>query len=185
MIVENSKVISLTYELRLNTENADITEKVDSQNPMTFLYGHGNLLPEFEANLNGKKTGDTFSFSLSPDKAYGVASDEAIIDLPISVFEVNGQVDTELLQIGRAIPMMDQEGNRLNGTVVNLEKESVKMDFNHPLAGETLFFNGEITDIREATEEEIQHGHVHGEGGHQHGCGDENCEPTPGCGCGH
>ena len=99
--------------------------------------------------------------------------------------DLEGNPDNDLLKIGNMIPMMDQEGNRLNGKVVKVEGETVTMDFNHPLAGETLFFAGEVLDIREASEEELQHGHVHNHGSHSHGCDDGSCEPHSGCGCGH
>ena len=185
MIIENNKVVTLSYELRLKSETGEVAEKTDGTNPFVFLYGHGNLLPTFEANLSGKKVGENFSFSLTPEEAYGVVTPEAVVDLPLTIFQADGQTDHELLKIGNTIPMMDQEGNRLNGKVVKVETETVTMDFNHPLAGETLFFSGEVNDIREATEEELQHGHVHGAGGHQHGCDDDSCQPSSGCGCGH
>lgn len=185
MIIENNKVISLTYELRLKNENGEVAEKVDSGNPFVFLFGHGNILPKFEENLAGKKVGDAFGFRLSPEEGYGEQTAEAIVDLPMNIFQVEGNPDNDLLKIGNMIPMMDQEGNRLNGKVVKVEAETVTMDFNHPLAGETLFFAGEVLDIREASEEELQHGHVHNHGSHSHGCDDGSCEPHSGCGCGH
>ncbi len=185
MIIENNKVVSLTYELRLKNASGEVAEKVDIYNPFVFLYGHGNIIPGFESNLSGKKVGDSFSFCLSPEEAYGMVSQEAIVDLQISIFQVDGQTDHDMLKIGNSIPMMDQEGNRLTGKVLKVEAENVTMDFNHPLAGETLYFNGEVTDIREATETELQHGHVHNHGTHNHACDDSGCEPLAGCGCGH
>jgi len=185
MIIENNKVVTLTYELRLKSASGEVAEKVDTNNPFVFLFGHGNIIPGFESNLSGKKVGDSFSFSLSPDEAYGMVSQEAIVDLQINIFQVDGQTDHDMLKIGNSIPMMDQEGNRLNGKVLKVEAENVTMDFNHPLAGETLHFTGEVTDIREATETELQHGHVHSHGTHNHGCDDSVCEPHAGCGCGH
>ena len=105
------------------------------------------------------------------------------------VFEVDGEFDSEMVKEGNAIPMMDGEGNRLNGVVVEVGADIVKMDFNHPLAGDDLFFSGTIVEIREATAEELEHGHIHGEkaGGCGEGCGDGEgggCG-SQGCGCGH
>ncbi len=188
MVIENNRVVSLTYELRLKNEDGKIAENVDSGSPFVFLFGHGNLLPEFESKISGMKVGDSFSFKLMPDEAYGMISDEAIVELPISIFNSDGEDASNLLQIGNSIPMMDNEGNRLNGKVVSVEGETVTMDFNHPLAGEVLFFKGEVMEIREASETELQHGHIHEHGHHHahHGsCDSGGCEPTPGCGCGH
>ncbi len=170
MIKEN-KVVSLTYELRVNDEKGEVVEKVEKTSPLTFLYGKGNLLPDFEANLEGLKEGDDFKFKLEPEKAYGQVSNEAIVELPKNIFEVEGKIDENLLKVGNTIPMQDNSGNRLNGIVLEVGDDTVKMDFNHPLAGDTLFFNGEVTEIRSATEEEISHGHVHQGGSHPCGGG--------------
>ncbi len=168
-MIKKNKVVSLTYELRVNDEEGEIVEKVEKNSPLTFLYGRGNLLPDFEENLKGLDKGDEFSFKLEPEKAYGEASEEAVVDLPKNIFEVDGKIDPKLLEVGNNIPMQDNSGNRLNGVVVEVDEETVKMDFNHPLAGDTLFFKGEVTELRNATEEEVNHGHVH-EGGN-HPCG--------------
>jgi FKBP-type peptidyl-prolyl cis-trans isomerase SlyD len=101
------------------------------------------------------------------------------------VFEVDGQIDETLMAIGNMVPMMDSEGRRLNGKVIAIEGDAVKMDFNHPMAGNDLHFKGQIMEVREATEEELSHGHVHG---HGNGCGcgsdKENCDDHSGQGCG-
>ena len=165
-MIEKNKVVSLTYELRLDDENGEIIEKVEDKSPLTFLYGRGNLLPDFEENLKGMKKGDEFNFKLEPEKAYGEVTEEAIVELPKNIFEVDGKIDPNLLKIGNNIPMQDNSGNRLNGVVVEVDDETVKMDFNHPLAGDTLFFKGEVKGIRNATEEEVNHGHVHKGGSH-------------------
>jgi FKBP-type peptidyl-prolyl cis-trans isomerase SlyD len=171
MIKEN-KVVSLTYELRINDEQGEVVEKVEKASPLTFLFGRGNLLPDFEANLKGLKEGDAFRFKLEPDKAYGEVSEEAVVDLPRNIFEVEGKIDDTLLEVGNSIPMQDNSGNRLNGIVIGVGDDSVKMDFNHPLAGETLYFEGEVAGIREASNEELSHGHVHQGGAHP--CGGES-----------
>ncbi len=170
MTIKENKVVSLTYELRVNDEKGEVVEKVEQNAPLTFLFGRGNLLPDFEANINGLKKGDPFSFMLEPEKAYGQVSEEAIVDLPKNIFEVEGKIDENLLKVGNNIPMQDNSGNRLNGIVLEIGDDAVKMDFNHPLAGDTLFFEGEVCNIRKATEEEVSHGHVH-QGGGAHPCG--------------
>ncbi len=81
---------------------------------------------------------------------------------------VEGKIDPEMLRIGNVIPMQDNQGNPLEGLVIGVDEASVKMDFNHPMAGKTLHFAGTIIDLRDATEEELSHGHVHGAHGHHH-----------------
>lgn len=158
MIVEKNKVISLSYELKVNGKTV---ETVGADSPLMFLFGVGNLLPKFEENLDGLKLNEDFNFELLAGDAYGAVREDAIVDVPLQAFEVDGQIDRELLKEGASIPMLDQQGNRLNGRIITFNEEIVKMDFNHPLAGNDLHFNGKIVEIREATEDEIQHGHVH------------------------
>jgi FKBP-type peptidyl-prolyl cis-trans isomerase SlyD len=176
MVIENDKVVSVIYELKLAHGDKEIIEKVNPNRPLMFLYGRGNLLPKFESHLNGKKMGDQFDFVLTSEDAYGEFSNEAIVDIPKSIFSVDGEVDDNLLVLGNMIPMMDQSGNKFNGKVLELNTESVKMDFNHPLAGKSLHFKGEIVGIREATNEELEHGHLHGNQNGCEGCNSSDCE---------
>jgi FKBP-type peptidyl-prolyl cis-trans isomerase SlyD len=184
MVVADKKVVSLVYELRKDSQQGEVIEVVTAENPLTYIAGSGNLLPRFEAQLNGLKTGDRFGFLLEASDAYGEVNAQAIVDVPLEVFMVDGALDEELVQVGNTIPMRDQEGRRLNGIVKEVGTEAVKMDFNHPLAGDNLFFSGSVTEIREATEEELAHGHVHGQGhshSHDEECSDGECGS---CGCG-
>lgn len=186
MEVTKDKVVSVTYELRKDSSQGEIVETVTEEKPLIFLYGAGGLLPKFEENLNGLSKGEQFAFELSAEEAYGEVNRDAIINVPMQAFEINGQVDEGLLSVGNVIPMQDTNGNKLNGIVLERNTENVKMDFNHPLAGDKLYFQGKISDIRDATEEELQHGHAHYTGscegcdcndeeGHQHGHGGCNC----------
>jgi FKBP-type peptidyl-prolyl cis-trans isomerase SlyD len=118
------------------------------------------MLEKFEENIKGLQQGDQFDFMIPSDEAYGQASDDAVVDLPLNVFEIEGEVDYDLLKVGNYIPMQDQQGNRLDGIVLEVGDEKVKMDFNHPLAGDDLFFQGEVLDVREATQDEINQGHA-------------------------
>ncbi len=161
MIVSQNTVVSLSYELRVNDKGGEIVEKVDRMSPLTFLFGKGSLLPKFEDNLAGLKVGDSFDFNLVSADAYGEFDDNSIIKVPMQAFQIDGKVDYELVKVGNKIPMQDSDGHRLTGTVKVIDTDAVTMDFNHPLAGNNLFFKGEITDIREATEEEMMHGHIH------------------------
>ena len=198
MIAEKNNVVSIVYELRTGSKEGEVVESLTPANPLTFLFGTGGLLPKFEENLNGLKSGDSFEFLLHSEDAYGPVVENAIVDVPQSVFEVDGKIDENLMKIGTMVPMMDAEGRRLNGKVIAHVGDAVKMDFNHPMAGNDLFFKGEVTDVRSATDEELSHGHVHqaggcGCGGSESGeCSPENCEDDDcksdgqggSCGCG-
>ncbi|MFC2080267.1 peptidylprolyl isomerase [Bacteroidota bacterium] len=188
MEIIKDKVVSITYELRKDAVDGSVVEQVSLENPLTFIFGTGGMLPKFEENLGGKKAGDDFKFGLKSEDAYGPVVENAVVDVPIEVFKVDGEVDKNILQLGTMVPMMDNSGNRLNGMVVDIQDEAVKMDFNHPMAGKDLFFEGKITEVREATEEELSHGHVHGNGGCASGsCDDGSCDDNQGggCSCGH
>jgi FKBP-type peptidyl-prolyl cis-trans isomerase SlyD len=170
MIIDANKVVSLTYELQVDDENGErmLVEKVERDNPMVFLFGVSGLPEQFEANIAGMNEGDTFEFSIDAEEGYGEFDEEAVVNLPKNIFQVDGQIDHEMLQVGNFIPMTNQEGHRLQGKVVEVSEDSVLMDFNHPLAGLNMHFRGEIVGVREASAEELAHGHVHGEGGHHH-----------------
>jgi FKBP-type peptidyl-prolyl cis-trans isomerase SlyD len=168
MEIGNNKVVSLTYELRENNAEGDIIQKVEKEEPFVYLFGVGSLLPEFENNLAGLKAGNSFNFALSPENAYGGFDETAIIDLPKNIFEIDGVIEEGLLMVGNQITMQDHEGNPIDGIVMEVKENEVKMDFNHPLAGLDLHFSGEILEVREATKEEIHHGHAHGAHGHHH-----------------
>ena len=170
MKIEPNSVVSLTYELRVEDQQGeeDLIETVEADQPMVFLYGLSGLPPQFEAEIEGMQTGDEFKFTIAPEEGYGKFDPDAVVDLPLSLFVVDGQVDPDLLQEGNLIPMTDNEGNHLQGRVMEVGDENVKMDFNHPLVGKSMYFKGQITGVRSATAEEIAHGHAHGEGGHAH-----------------
>ncbi|RTQ51399.1 peptidylprolyl isomerase [Hymenobacter gummosus] len=170
MQIADHKVVTLTYDLSVTNDEQEkqLVEKAEADSPMVFLFGMSGLPEEFEDQLKGKQPGDAFSFSLTPEQGYGEYDQDALVDLPKQVFEVDGNVDAEMLQVGNYLPMSDNHGNHLQGKVVYVGNDTVKMDFNHPLAGMTMHFEGKVVDVRDASQEELDHGHVHGEGGHHH-----------------
>lgn len=164
MNIEKDKVVSVDFELKLNDENGDVIEKTEENKPLTFLFGHGNLLDSFEDQITGKQPGDSFAFGLKCEDAYGERRDDMIVDLPKTVFHnENGELMEDILKKDNFIPMRDEQGNVLQGRVVEIKEEEVNMDFNHPLAGSDIYFQGNVKDVREATAEELEHGHVHDE----------------------
>jgi FKBP-type peptidyl-prolyl cis-trans isomerase SlyD len=168
MQIEKNKVVSLTYELKYDSALGETIEVADKRDPLIFLFGNGGMLPKFEENLSKMKSGDHFEFLLSKDDAYGDFTDEAIVELSKDIFLIEGEIDDEMLKPGSFIPMQDQDGHPLQGKVISVDEKNVKMDFNHPMAGKNLHFTGEIVEVRDASDEELSHGHVHGHGGHQH-----------------
>jgi FKBP-type peptidyl-prolyl cis-trans isomerase SlyD len=195
MEIVKNRMVTLTYDLRLDDQNGDMIEQATSERPLQFVYGAGQMLPKFEAQLAGLKQGQNFQISLTKFDAYGEVNEDAIVELPLEVFMVDGKFDNDLVTIGNTVPMMTGDGQRLNGIVLEVTDQMVKMDFNHPLAGEDLHFEGEIIEVRDASDEEIaalfsQGGCGCGSGG----CGGGECDTHDhdhehhhhgggGCGC--
>ncbi len=155
MKIEKNKMVSLIYELREYDSDGRIIEALDESRPLSFVYGTGRLLPFFESNINALNTGDHFKFSLASGMAYGDRREEMIVDVPISVFKTDGKLNEDICRVGNEVPMMDSEGNPLNGIINEISDTFVKMDFNHPMAGVDLYFSGKILEVRNATVEEI------------------------------
>ncbi len=172
MIIDKDKVVSVNYTLssRKNKSDAeDIVERTQAGNPFTFLFGHGGIIEGFEINLKGKKVGDTFDFRIEPANAYGEFNEKYMIPVPIEAFKnESGEIDRTVLTVGKTLPMQDNQGNHLHGVIKEVKLDVVIMDFNHPMAGLELHFIGEVLEIRPASAEELDHGHVHGPGGHHH-----------------
>ena len=163
MQIDNNKVVLLSYEPKI--ESGEVVDSAEPNDPFAFIHGIGQTLEAFDANLKGLKIGDNFQFSLEAEDAYGNVVDENIVTIPKDAF---GDMPKEELVEGAELPMQDNQGNHFYGTVVEVNPNDVLMDFNHPLAGEKLYFSGSVVGIREATPDELAHGHVHGQGGHHH-----------------
>jgi len=180
MTIVKDKMVSLTYSLRLDGKDGEIFETTAKENPLVFLYGAGMMLPAFESGLINKKAGDAFEIEIAAADGYGEINEDAIVDLPKHIFQVEGKFDEELVTPGNSVPMMSSNGQRMEGLVISVDDSTVKMDFNHPLAGEDLHFTGEILEVRDATEEELISAYNAG-GGCSGGCSGGSCESS-GCG---
>lgn len=181
MKIGEKTFVSLSYTLKVAGEVVDSTT---AEHPLEFVYGAGYLLPKFEENIKGLEKGDKFAFTLQAAEGYGEVVAVAITDLPKSVFMIDGAIEEGLLEIGNQIPMSTADGQRLVGFVREVGNDTVKMDFNHPMAGKTLDFSGEIVGVREATDQDMMYG-MAAAGGCNCGCGDDcNCDDSQGCGCG-
>lgn len=180
MRISANKYVAVIYDLNVGEgEERELMEKATREVPLKFIYGTGMMIPAFEDALAGLESGDQFDFSLTPENAYGEYNEDHVLELPKNIFEIDGKFDSEMVKEGNTIPMMDADGHRMNGSVLEVKKNVVVMDFNHPLAGETLHFKGEVVDVHEPTAEEIAAmtssscgGGCEGCGG---GCGDHEC----------
>ncbi|WP_102406722.1 FKBP-type peptidyl-prolyl cis-trans isomerase [Parabacteroides bouchesdurhonensis] len=184
MKITANKFVAVTYDLNVGEgEERELMERATAEVPLKFIYGTGMMLPAFEDALKGLEVGDSFNFSIAPANAYGEYVEEHVIDLPKNIFEVEGKFDAEMIKEGNTVPMMDSNGNRMNGSVLEIKEDIVVMDFNHPLAGETLHFNGKVIDVHEATAEEIAAMTASADGC---GCGCDDCgeHGHDSCGCG-
>ena len=171
-----NKYVAVIYDLNVGEgEERELMEKATREVPLKFIYGTGMMIPAFEDALAGLESGDQFDFSLTPENAYGEYNEDHVLELPKNIFEIDGKFDSEMVKEGNTIPMMDADGHRMNGSVLEVKKDVVVMDFNHPLAGETLHFKGEVVDVHEPTAEEIAAMTSSSCGGGCEGCG---------CGCG-
>ncbi|MBD8348448.1 MULTISPECIES: peptidylprolyl isomerase [unclassified Dysgonomonas] len=185
MKISPNKFVSLSYDLNVGEgDEKELMEKATPEQPLEFIFGTNSMLEAFEKNVDGLAEGDSFDFILTPDQAYGEYDDEHLVDLPKNIFEVDGKMDESVVFEGNTIPMMDSNGNRLNGSVVSVSDDVVKMDFNHPLAGETLHFTGNVLSIREASAEEIAALFAPQGGGCGSGCGCGSSDDSEGCGSG-
>ena len=181
MNISINKMVTLSYILRADDKAGDLIEQTSEESPLKFVFGLGSMLPMFESNLVGSKQGDNFEMTLKAKDAYGEIDEEAIVELSKDIFVIDGVFDNERFQVGNQVPMQSSNGQRLNGTIVSVDDSTLTMDFNHPLAGIDLHFEGNIIEVREATEEELAP--MMGCGCGSGGCG-SGCETEDSCGSG-
>lgn len=170
MKVEKDKVVAVAYSLKVDDGESgqELFETVTEDQPFYFLFGHENIFPKMEEALKGKQSGEEFSVFIDFDNGYGDYDDSKKVIIPKARFKEEGKKNKDLLRIGSVIPMKDDKGNQMYGEVIKVDYMGVHMDFNPPLAGFDLFFEGKIVAIRDAEPVEIEHGHVHGPDGHHH-----------------
>jgi FKBP-type peptidyl-prolyl cis-trans isomerase SlyD len=177
MQIDYNKMVSLIYQLREKNADGRVLEELKEMKPLKFVFGTGKLLPAFEANILTLSSGDQFTFHLNAENAYGSRREDMIIDVPISVFEKEGKVDENICIVGNEVPMVDGAGNPFYGTINEISADSVRMDFNHPMAGIDLYFSGKILEVREPSVEELT-----AENNSCSGCtGHDNSECGGGC----
>ncbi len=158
--VADNVVVSIAYQLTL--DDGDVLDSASASEPLIYLQGAGNIIPGLETELSGLNVGDSKQVTVAPGKAYGEVDPNEFQLVPRTLFPENLE-----LEVGMGLRLVDQStGQPLEAYVSELHEDKVLLDFNHPLAGETLTFDVEIVALRQATDEEIAHGHAHT--GHQH-----------------
>jgi FKBP-type peptidyl-prolyl cis-trans isomerase SlyD len=161
MQVAADKVVVIHYTLK--NAAGQVLDSSEGGDPLAYIHGSGNIIPGLEEALEGKVAGDRLNVSIAPDKAYGMHSAELVQQVPKRAFQGVGQV-----QEGMRFTAQTEHGPR-QVVVTRVIGDMVTVDGNHPLAGQTLNFDVEIAEVRDASQEELEHGHVHGPGGHHHG----------------
>jgi len=160
MNIEKNRVVRFHYSVA--ESGGTELESSQGREPLAFLHGHGGIIPGLEQALEGKAAGDHVEVTVAPGQAYGERREGLIQRVPKKHFK------DARLRPGQTVVLNTQQGPRMV-TVQKVGMSVVDIDLNHPMAGKTLDFKIDVVDVREASEEEIAHGHVHGDGGHQHG----------------
>lgn len=139
--------IELNYSLYLDHIKGELIERTSKEDPFSFIFKEDEMLIEFENRIEGLSIGEKFSFALSKEEAYGTYDDERVVEFDKSVFLIDGELDEEAIAEGEVVPMQDEDGHELEGFIIENKKQTVVIDFNHPLAGENLYFEGEVLKI--------------------------------------
>lgn len=156
MQVADNMAVSIHYTLT-DDKGQELDSSVNSE-PLEYLHGKGNIIPGLESSLSGKSVGDKFTVRIEAENAYGERHDEMVQVIPRSMFE-----GVDQLEVGMQFHADVSSGPGVV-TIIDIEGDNITIDGNHPLAGEALTFDVEVTNIREASNDELEHGHIHGEG---------------------
>jgi len=160
MQISKHKAVAIEYTL--TNDSGEVIDSSEGQDPLSYLHGAGNLISGLEQALEGKSAGDELKVTIAPEDAYGEHVEELIQKVPRDRFE-----GADELEVGMRFHASSDHGETLV-TITEVTDDEVTVDGNHPLAGETLHFEVKIVDVRDASAEEIDHGHIHGPGGHDH-----------------
>lgn len=161
MNVQKDAVVTIDYELK--DEAGEVLDTSQNNGELAYLHGHDNIVEGLEEALEGKAPGENVEATVEPDKGYGQYTDSLVFS--VGRDRLPQDVDLEL---GMQFEARSQDGQRQIVTLTKIGDDEVTLDGNHPLAGQTLHFNVTVKEVRSATDDELQHGHAHGDGGHQH-----------------
>lgn len=159
IISENAAVL---FHYTLTDENGTQLDSSKGKDPLAYLHGHNNIIPGLENAMEGKQAGDVMVVTIEPADAYGERQEQMVQEVPRKSFQADD------IKVGMRFEAQSPNGGSLSVVITEVTDETVTVDGNHPLAGKALTFDVRIDSVREASEEELTHGHVHGAGGHQH-----------------
>ena len=145
--VQHGAQVEVAYTLRANGPEGEELETCQEESPFVFRMVAEEALEAFEKALLGKRVGEPFELTIACDDAYGEETDEEVLSFPKSTFMVDGKLDEEVMQAGEVVPLSDDEGNEIVGMVVEVKADAVLVDFNHPLAGLDLHFEGVVVGV--------------------------------------
>jgi len=160
MTIAKHKVVAIDY--KLTDGQGNLIDTSEGQGPLYYIQGIGNLIPGLESKLEGRNIGDQLQVVVAPKDAYGEKMDNLLQVVPRAQFE-----NADQIEVGMQFEV-EAEGGEIVVTVTKVDADNVTVDGNHPLAGVELHFDVTVKEIRDASQEEIAHGHVHGPGGHHH-----------------
>ena len=161
MKIDDKTVVSIHY--KLTNDKGDVLDSSEGKDPLVYMHGTHSLIDGLEKELKGKQAGDKFDVTVQPEEGYGVVNPEMVQEVPRAAFQ-----GVDDIQVGMQFEAKSPEGHTQLITIEEVKEESVRVNANHPLAGEVLHFNVSVEDVRVATAEELEHGHAHGPGGHSH-----------------
>ncbi len=160
LTVQDGQIVAMEYTLKVDGDVADTSE---GREPLAYLHGAGNIIPGLEREMLGMVVGESKDVVVAAADAYGEEDDQAFMDVP------RDQFPKEIpMEVGIEIQVQNQSGQPMYARIHEVGEQTVKLNFNHPLAGKELYFSVKVVEIREPTDEEKEHGHVHGAGGHHH-----------------
>lgn len=174
--VEKDLVVSMEYTLTVDGEVVDSSKE---NGPIDFIQGKGNIIPGLEKALYGMNLDESKEVNVPAAEAYGEFDEEAVEEVPVSDFPTDIP-----LEVGVELAVEDEDGGAMSAVIEEVTKDTVTLNFNHPLAGKDLVFDVKIVSLRAPTEEEMQHGHVHGDEECECDCDGDDCEDGGGCCCG-
>jgi FKBP-type peptidyl-prolyl cis-trans isomerase SlyD len=160
-MIQKGKVIGIAYTLK--SASGEVLDQGLASDPLVYLHGHGNLIPGLESVLEGKAVGFKSNVQIAPEEAYGQVHESLKQIVDRSAFPADAE-----LEVGMGFHAHSDDGSPMSIQIEKIEGEKIHINGNHPLAGQTLFFDVEVLSERDATAEEVSHGHAHGPGGHHH-----------------
>ena len=178
--------ITVAYKLYVKDEDEkeeELVEECNAEHPFMFISNLGQTIPAFDTKIAALAKGDSFDFVIPCNDAYGEFNEELMFDVDASVFQIDGKMDFDHIYEGAVVPMQAEDGQQFNATIIEIKKNTVLIDLNHPRAGQDLHFVGMVKENRPATNEEISELlNAMSECGGCGGCGGGNCGGNGGCG---